>query len=191
MKTALNTREPRIICPTLKILQQMILLSPMVGQALVPYYRQVRVGTLVFFSSRKRVGGCVSGMVGATRTEMPPMSAYLAESAQYTPTHTRFGSAQPSRREWRRGCRMQLLPVFNLFRGKNSNMGDAIDYNQRSRTNLGELIMETLEVGGGAGAVCQRYMYNFSASHLEPRQHWKRLSRRASNVSGLDYSLQI
>lgn len=42
MKTALNTREPRIICPTLKILQQMILLGPMVGQALVPYYRQVR-----------------------------------------------------------------------------------------------------------------------------------------------------
>ncbi|CAN0008687.1 unnamed protein product, partial [Ectocarpus sp. 8 AP-2014] len=41
MKTALNTREPRIICPTLKILQQMILLSPMIGQALVPYYRQV------------------------------------------------------------------------------------------------------------------------------------------------------
>ncbi len=44
---------------------------------------------------------------------------------------------------------MQLLPVFNLFRGKNSNMGDAIDYNQRSRINIGELIMETLEVGGG------------------------------------------
>ncbi|CAN0446001.1 unnamed protein product, partial [Laminaria digitata] len=41
-KTALNTREPRIICPTLKILQQMILLCPMIGQALVPYYRQVR-----------------------------------------------------------------------------------------------------------------------------------------------------
>lgn len=41
MKTALNTREPRIICPTLKVLQQIILLSPMAGQALVPYYRQV------------------------------------------------------------------------------------------------------------------------------------------------------
>lgn len=27
-------------------------------------------------------------------------------------------------------------------------MGDAIDYNQRSRTNIGELIMETLEVEG-------------------------------------------
>lgn len=48
MKTALNTREPRIICPTLKILQQMILLSPMIGQALVPYYRQVRASRFVF-----------------------------------------------------------------------------------------------------------------------------------------------
>lgn len=28
-------------------------------------------------------------------------------------------------------------------------MGDAIDYNQRSRTNVGELIMETLEVWEG------------------------------------------
>eukprot|EP00752_Nemacystus_decipiens_P006670 g5997.t1 len=95
MKIALNTREPRIICPTLKILQQMILLSPMVGQALVPYYRQ-------------------------------------------------------------------LLPVFNLFRGKNSNMGDAIDYNQRSRTNLGELILETLEVmeqfGGPDAFINIKYM---------------------------------
>ncbi|CAM9231480.1 unnamed protein product, partial [Hapterophycus canaliculatus] len=102
MKTALNTREPRIICPTLKILQQMILLSPMVGQALVPYYRQAR---LYFF---------------------------------------------------------RLLPVFNLFRGMNRNMGDAIDYNQRSRINVGELIMETLEVmeqfGGPDSFINIKYM---------------------------------
>ncbi|CAB1101391.1 unnamed protein product [Ectocarpus sp. CCAP 1310/34] len=95
MKTALNTREPRIICPTLKILQQMILLSPMIGQALVPYYRQ-------------------------------------------------------------------LLPMFNLFRGMNSNIGDAIDYNQRSRINVGELIMETLEVmeqfGGPDAFINIKYM---------------------------------
>ncbi|CBN77920.1 conserved unknown protein [Ectocarpus siliculosus] len=95
MKTALNTREPRIICPTLKILQQMILLSPMIGQALVPYYRQ-------------------------------------------------------------------LLPMFNLFRGMNSNMGDAIDYNQRSRINVGKLIMETLEVmeqfGGPDAFINIKYM---------------------------------
>ncbi|CAN0337260.1 unnamed protein product, partial [Pylaiella littoralis] len=95
MKTALNTREPRIICPTLKVLQQMILLNPMIGQTLVPYYRQ-------------------------------------------------------------------LLPVFNLFRGMNSNMGDSIDYNQRSRINVGELIMETLEVmeqfGGPDAFINIKYM---------------------------------
>ncbi|CAM9785087.1 unnamed protein product [Chrysoparadoxa australica] len=79
MKTALNTRTVQIICPALKILQQMILLNPMIGQALVPYYRQ-------------------------------------------------------------------LLPVFNLFKSKNLNLGDSIDYNQRSRLNVGELIHETLEV---------------------------------------------
>ena len=43
-------------------------------------------------------------------------------------------------------CARQLLPVFNLFRGKNANMGDSIDYNQRARINIGELVMETLEV---------------------------------------------
>ena len=43
-------------------------------------------------------------------------------------------------------CARQLLPVFNLFRGKNANMGDSIDYNQRARINIGELVVETLEV---------------------------------------------
>ena len=42
-------------------------------------------------------------------------------------------------------CR-QILPIFNLFRAKNSNLGDEIDYNQRSRLNIGELIMETLNL---------------------------------------------
>jgi Parkin co-regulated protein len=40
----------------------------------------------------------------------------------------------------------QLLPIFNLFKAKNNNLGDGIDYNQRSRLNIGELILETLEV---------------------------------------------
>ncbi|CAM9893867.1 unnamed protein product [Ascophyllum nodosum] len=95
IKTALNTREPRIICPVLKVLQQMILLSPMVGEALVPYYRQI-------------------------------------------------------------------LPVLNLFRGKNNNIGDSIDYNQRSRVNIGVLVMETLEVmeqfGGPDAFINIKYM---------------------------------
>lgn len=39
----------------------------------------------------------------------------------------------------------QILPVLNIFIRKNDNLGDAMDYGQRQQTNLGELIMETLE----------------------------------------------
>jgi hypothetical protein len=56
MKTALNTRTPDIICPVLKILQQMMLLNPTIGQALVPYYRCVCVCVLYAY---ERVCVCV------------------------------------------------------------------------------------------------------------------------------------
>jgi len=39
----------------------------------------------------------------------------------------------------------QILPVLNIFINKNDNLGDAIDYGQRKRMNLGELITQTLE----------------------------------------------
>ncbi len=73
IKTALNTRDPEIISITLKILQALVTCSDTIGEALVPYYRQI-------------------------------------------------------------------LPVFNLFRMKNMNMGDKIDYGQRKSANLGDLI---------------------------------------------------
>merc|ERR1711916_253028 len=49
----------------------------------------------------------------------------------------------------------QILPVFNLFINNNENLGDGIDYSQRKRTNLGMLIIETLEqleIHGGEDA---------------------------------------
>ena len=49
----------------------------------------------------------------------------------------------------------QLLPVLNIFIMKNDNLGDSIDYGQRKRMNLGELIMQTLEqleIHGGEDA---------------------------------------
>lgn len=49
----------------------------------------------------------------------------------------------------------QLLPVLNIFVMKNDNLGDSIDYGQRKRMNLGELIMQTLEqleIHGGEDA---------------------------------------
>lgn len=49
----------------------------------------------------------------------------------------------------------QLLPVLNIFINKNDNLGDGIDYSQRKRRNLGELIhvtLEQLEIHGGEDA---------------------------------------
>jgi len=40
VKTALNTRDPQVICTVLKILQQMVVSGDMIGEALVPYYRR-------------------------------------------------------------------------------------------------------------------------------------------------------
>jgi hypothetical protein len=95
LKTALNTRDPEVIATVLKVLQKLILAGEMIGEALVPYYRQI-------------------------------------------------------------------LPMFNLFKSSTKNLGDAIDYGQRKRFSLGELIDETLEVfevhGGEDAFINIKYM---------------------------------
>jgi hypothetical protein len=40
----------------------------------------------------------------------------------------------------------QILPILNLFKNKNQNLGDGIDYRQRKKINIGDLIQETLEL---------------------------------------------
>jgi len=95
IKNALNTRDPDIIKVTLKILQTMVKADERLGEAMVPYYRQ-------------------------------------------------------------------LLPIFNLLKAKNTNSGDAIDYAQRKRNDIGELINETLEMlemfGGQDAYINIKYM---------------------------------
>jgi len=97
IKTALNTRDPEIICTMLKVLQQLVTSADMVGEALVPYYRQI-------------------------------------------------------------------LPIFNLFKTKQNkdNASDRIDYSQQKRTNVADLIEETLEVfethGGDDAFINIKYM---------------------------------
>lgn len=49
----------------------------------------------------------------------------------------------------------QLLPILNIFKTKNLNIGDGIDYNQRRSNNIGTLTDETLaclEQNGGEDA---------------------------------------
>jgi len=95
IKTALNTRDNEIIQVTLKVLQQLVLCSDTIGEALVPYYRQI-------------------------------------------------------------------LPIFNLFKTQNKNLGDKIDYGQRKSQNLGDLIQTTLELfeqhGGEDAFINIKYM---------------------------------
>uniref|UniRef100_A0A3P8UPL5 PARK2 co-regulated n=1 Tax=Cynoglossus semilaevis TaxID=244447 RepID=A0A3P8UPL5_CYNSE len=41
IKNALNTRNRHVICNTLKVLQHLVMSGEMVGEALVPYYKQI------------------------------------------------------------------------------------------------------------------------------------------------------
>lgn len=56
----------------------------------------------------------------------------------------------------------QILPVLNLFKNKNANNGDAIEYAQRKRLNMGDLIEETLQLlemeGGEDAFINIKYM---------------------------------
>ena len=74
---ALNTRDPEVIAVMLKIIQKLVLSEDLIGEALVPYYRQI-------------------------------------------------------------------LPIFNIFKTNNKNIGDKIEYDQRKRQNIGDLITDTL-----------------------------------------------
>lgn len=88
IKLALSTKHPVILTTVLKVVQKLVVSGELIGEALVPYYRQI-------------------------------------------------------------------LPVLNLFRTKNSNLLDGIEYAQRKRENLGDLINETLqmlEANGGEDA---------------------------------------
>jgi len=95
IKTALNTRDVKVIATILKVLQCLVLSGEMIGEALVPYYRQ-------------------------------------------------------------------LLPVMNIFKNKRLNCGHSMDYGQRKRTNIGDLIDETLEIfeihGGEDAFINIKYM---------------------------------
>jgi hypothetical protein len=95
VKTALNTRDPELMCTMMKVLQQLVLSGEMIGEALVPYYRQI-------------------------------------------------------------------LPIFNIYKSQNMNLGDKMEYGQRKRQNIGDLIAETLEVfemhGGEDAFINIKYM---------------------------------
>ena len=76
----------------------------------------------------------------------------------------------------------QILPIMNLFKTSNLNQGDKIDYSQRKGKNLGDLIVNTLEMfesyGGDDAFINIKYMVptyescvlNWAAAVLPLRQ---------------------
>ena len=56
----------------------------------------------------------------------------------------------------------QLLPVMALYKGRHANVGDQMDYGQRKRTNIPDLVEETLallhETGGPDAFINIKYM---------------------------------
>jgi len=95
VQTALNTRDPGVMCVTLQLLQKLVVSADLVGEALVPYYRQI-------------------------------------------------------------------LPIFNLYKNWNKNIGDGIDYAQKNYDCLGELVADTLSLfeqkGGDDAFINIKYM---------------------------------
>ncbi|KAJ6664588.1 hypothetical protein lerEdw1_006161, partial [Lerista edwardsae] len=57
IKDALNLRNRQVICITLKVLQHLVVSADMVGEALVPYYRQI----LPILNIFKNMNGELSG----------------------------------------------------------------------------------------------------------------------------------
>lgn len=56
IKTALNTRKRGIICAVLKVLQHLVVSGEMIGEALVPYYRQILPVLCLFKNDNKNMG---------------------------------------------------------------------------------------------------------------------------------------
>lgn len=95
LKRCLNTKDPGTVAKCFAVIKQLVLSEDKVGEALVPYYRQI-------------------------------------------------------------------LPACNLFRSKNRNLGDGIDYKQRFNNCLGDLVDEMLHLlekhGGEDAFVNIKYM---------------------------------
>ena len=64
LSDALNTRNHKVICTTLKVLQHLVVSADLVGEALVPYYRQILPILNIFkhMNCEKTSQPCVCGV---------------------------------------------------------------------------------------------------------------------------------
>jgi hypothetical protein len=141
IKTALNTRDPEVICIVLQLLQKLVDSGDLIGEALVPYYRQVPSQTSPHAPTRplSYLFGCFVSNSAGSRTLRSGLIKFLFLTSS-----------------------SQLLPIFNLFKNQNLNLGHHIDYGQQHNTCLGDLIKDTLnffeQKGGEDSFINIKYM---------------------------------
>ncbi|XP_062043763.1 parkin coregulated gene protein isoform X1 [Lepus europaeus] len=134
IKNALNLRNRQVICVTLKVLQHLVVSAEMVGEALVPYYRQI----LPIMNIFKNMNGSQS------LPNAEPSGDLLARTQL-----SLLGAKDPH-------------TSSSKFDEILVNSGDGIDYSQQKRENIGDLIQETLEAferyGGEDAFINIKYM---------------------------------
>ena len=92
IKDALNTRDPRVLVRTLRTMQSLVELGPAVGQALVPYYRQLLPTMNIFVRRRRGEGqGGEEGEAGARPQPCPLQVSHTASLGDKIDYHQRFG----------------------------------------------------------------------------------------------------
>ncbi|KGL98417.1 Parkin coregulated gene protein, partial [Charadrius vociferus] len=133
IKNALSLRNRQVICVTLKVLQHLVVSADMVGEALVPYYRQI----------------------------LPVLNIFKNMNVQYS--EISVSSLSFPQRLSACVCydlRSKASILFSHISLINS--GDGIDYSQQKRENIGDLIQETLEAfercGGETASINIKYM---------------------------------
>ncbi|XP_028628589.1 parkin coregulated gene protein isoform X1 [Grammomys surdaster] len=138
IKNALNLRNRQVICVTLKVLQHLVVSAEMVGEALVPYYRQI----LPILNIFKNMNGSHS---------VPKLDCEGKSGSILSRCHLdHLGRKDPP------ASASRVLALKAL------NSGDGIDYSQQKRENIGDLIQETLEAfecyGGEDAFINIKYM---------------------------------
>jgi hypothetical protein len=87
VKTALNTRDPAVMCVALQLLQKLVAAHELVGQALVPYYRQLLPVLNIYINRRAPGGFGGSWSAGATFAVGTHGRALLPSELNYFSTH--------------------------------------------------------------------------------------------------------
>ena len=137
LKTALNTRDPEVMCIALQLLAKLVACGDAVGEALVPYYRQLLPVLNIYIN---RCAPQWVGWGGKGRSGIFDVAgqARLCQHAQ-----AKLGVGMLRRHVLASHvARAMLLPRYDRAK----NLGDCIDYAQQQNECLGELIGSTLQL---------------------------------------------